>query len=216
MSNLIARNLSQNGKKLLDIGCGDGSFIIKFEKCCMLFGVDISQKAVEKAKKAGISAFKVDVSCEKLPFNDEFFDIVYMGDVIEHLINPDHAVHEVGRVVKSKGFLVLSTPNLASWLNRLLLFLGMQPMFSEVSTVRHFGRLHMRKIQMGHSTPVGHLRLFTNRALKEFLSYHRFKVMKVEGAPYLELPSSVLNTVDRILSAIPSLASITIVVAQKM
>jgi len=137
---LITNKINRRGrKKILDIGCGDGSFIIKFKKYCELFGVDISSKANKIAKEAGVDAYKVDVSCEKLPFEDESFDIVYMGDVIEHLLNPDFAINEVARVIKSNGFLVLSTPNLASWLNRLLLLLGMQPRFSEVSRVTLFG-----------------------------------------------------------------------------
>jgi 2-polyprenyl-3-methyl-5-hydroxy-6-metoxy-1,4-benzoquinol methylase len=87
-----------------------------------------------------MNAYELDVSSERLPFQDGYFDVVYMGDVIEHLTNPDFAINEVARVIKTNGFLVLSTPNLACWLNRLLLLLGMQPLFSEVSTAKTFGR----------------------------------------------------------------------------
>jgi len=127
-------------KRILDIGCGDGSFIIQFKKHCETFGVDISRRAIKMAKEAGINAYELDVSSERLPSQDEYFDIVYMGDVIGHLTNPDFAINEVARVIKTNGFLVLSTPNLAYWLNRLLLLLGMQPLFSEVSTVKTLGK----------------------------------------------------------------------------
>lgn len=207
---LITNEISRRGrKKILDIGCGDGSFIIRFKKYCEVFGVDVSRRAIKIAKEAGIDAYTVDVSCEKLPFEDEYFDIVYMGDVIEHLVNPDFAINEAARVIKSNGFLVLSTPNLASWLNRLLLLLGMQPLFSEVSTIRNFGRLGR-----SGSFPVGHLRLFTYEALKEFLIYYRFKIINVVGANYEGL-SKLLSKIDRIFSKIPSLSSIVIVIARK-
>ena len=207
---LITNEISRRGrKKILDIGCGDGSFIIRFKKYCEVFGVDISRRAIKIAKGAGIDAYTVDVSCEKLPFEDEYFDIVYMGDVIEHLVNPDFAINEAARVIKSNGFLVLSTPNLASWLNRLLLLLGMQPLFSEVSTIRNFGRLGR-----SGSFPVGHLRLFTYEALKEFLTYYRFKIINVVGANCEGL-SKLLSKIDRIFSKFPSLSSIVIVVARK-
>ena len=196
-------------KKILDIGCGDGSFVVKFKKYCEVFGVDISSRAIKIAKEAGVNAYKANVSCEKLPFEDGYFDVVYMGDVIEHLVNPDLAINEAARVIKSNGFLVLSTPNLASWLNRLLLLLGMQPLFSEVSTVRSFGRLGRPS-----SFPVGHLRLFTHEALKEFLTYYRFKIVNVVGAPCEGLPT-VLSKIDKIFSKFPSLSSIVIVVAHK-
>jgi methionine biosynthesis protein MetW len=208
---LIAREIA-NGRKrrFLDIGCGDGSFIITFKKHCETFGVDISQNAIKMAKEAGINAYKVDVSSQKLPFHDEYFDIIYMGDVIEHLTNPDFAINEVYRVLKQNGFLVLSTPNLASWINRLLLLLGMQPLFSEVSTAKTFGR----GPKSYDYFPVGHLRLFTYKALKEFLTYYRFNIVKVEGANYEGLPKILVN-IDRIFSKIPSLSSTIILIANK-
>jgi ubiquinone/menaquinone biosynthesis C-methylase UbiE len=197
-------------KRILDIGCGDGSFIIKFKKHCETFGVDISQNAIKIAKEAGISTYELDVSCEKLPFQDEYFDIIYMGDVIEHLINPDFAINEVARVIKTNGFLVLSTPNLASWLNRLLLLLGMQPLFSEVSTSKTFGR----GPKSYDFYPVGHLRIFTYKALKEFLTYYHFNIVKVKGANYEGLPK-VLADIDKIFSKIPQLSSNVIMIARK-
>ena len=210
--NLITDEINhKEKKKILDIGCGDGSFIIKFKKHCETFGVDISWNAIKMAKEVGINAYHVDVSSEKLPFQDEYFDIIYMGDVIEHLTNPDFAINEVIRVTKTNGFLVLSTPNLAWWLNRLLLLLGMQPLFSEVSTVKTFGR-GPRSYDF---FPVGHLRLFTYKALKEFLTYYHLKIVRAEGAHYDALPK-ILSNIDKVFSKIPSLSSNVIVIARKM
>lgn len=210
---LIAnKSIHKERKKILDVGCGDGSFIVKFKECCEVFGIDISEKAVNTAKEAGINAYRVDVSCEKLPFESKYFDIVYMGDLIEHLVNPDFVVREVVRTIRLDGFLVLSTPNLASWLNRLLLLLGMQPLFSEVSTSKNFGRPKTQRRQ--DYVPIGHLRLYTYRALKEFLSYYRFRVVNAKGAPCERLPK-VLARLDKFFSKFPSLSSIIIIVASK-
>jgi methionine biosynthesis protein MetW len=213
INNLVSKKTSHVARsKVLDIGCGDGSFIARFEKRCRIFGVDVSYKAVEMAKEAGVSAYRSDVSRERLPFDDEYFDLVYMGDVIEHLIDPDFAINEVVRVTKPNGFLIISTPNLASWLNRLLLLLGFQPLFSEVSTIRDFGRprTHGKRSYL----PVGHIRLFTLLALKEFLAYYGFRIAEVRGSG-CELHSRVLDTIDNIFAKIPTLASIIIVVARK-
>lgn len=211
MLDLITNKIASGRKnRILDIGCGDGSFIVQFKKHCETFGVDISQNAAKMAKEAGINAYKADVSSQRLPFQDEYFDLIYMGDVIEHLTNPDFAINEVARVIKTNGFLVLSTPNLASWINRLLLLLGMQPLFSEVSTVKTFGR-GPRSYDF---FPVGHLRLFTYKALKEFLTYYRFNIVKVEGANYEGLPKA-LAIIDKIFSRIPGLSSTVIIIALK-
>lgn len=46
-----------------------------------------------------------------LPYEDAFFDTVYLGEVFEHFYNPGFVLKEVGRVLKSDGVLVLDTPN---------------------------------------------------------------------------------------------------------
>jgi methionine biosynthesis protein MetW len=209
---ITSKIAGERKSKILDIGCGDGSFIAKFRDRCKLFGIDISAKAVKLAEKAGVSAYRSDISSERLPFEDECFDLVYMGDIIEHLINPDFAITETARVMKPSGFLVLSTPNLASWLNRLLLLVGFQPLSSEVSTAMNFGRPNTHR--GCDNVPVGHLRLFTFRALKEFLAYYSFRIVRVRGASS-QMRTKVLSEVDKVLSRIVPLASIVIVVACK-
>lgn len=57
-----------------------------------------------------------------LPYSDEFFDTVYMGELIEHLGNPLHALSEIYRVLKPGGVLILDTPNAYS-LRRIFRFL---------------------------------------------------------------------------------------------
>jgi ubiquinone/menaquinone biosynthesis C-methylase UbiE len=208
---LLRHEIGSGGPKaILDLGCGDGRFISQFEEFCQVYGVDISQNAVRLAREAGVNAQRVDASTERLPFENGYFDLIYMGDIIEHLVDPDFATNEAARVMKPTAFLVLSTPNLASWLNRVLLLLGIQPLYSEVSTVEVFERGRHKS----DSRPVGHLRLFTLGTLKRFLNYYRFEVTKIKGSPGDSLPR-VLSTLDRLFSGIPSLSSIVIVVAHK-
>ena len=94
-----------------------------------------------------------------------------MSELIEHLVDTDAAVEEARRVLRPGGILLLSTPNLAAWFNRGLLGLGIQPVFSEVSLRGIYGR-------PGHEV-VGHLRLFTRRALVEFLTARGFACERV-------------------------------------
>lgn len=198
----------QEIRRILDVGCGDGSLIANLSDRDDLFGVDISRKAVDLARQAGIDARLADVSCEKLPFEDGFFDIVYMGDVIEHLVNPDFAMEEVSRVLKPERYLVVSTPNLGSWLNRLLLLAGYQPRFTEVSAIRHFGGMKRQDL-----VPVGHLRIFTYKALREFLLYHGFTILQARGSASEGLPNLAEKT-DLLMSRLPSLASTLVFLAK--
>jgi hypothetical protein len=102
--------------------------------------------------------------------------------------------------------LLLSTPNLAAWFNRGLIGLGIQPVFSEVSLRGIYGR-------PGHEV-VGHLRLFTRRALVEFLTDRGFECELVQGAPYHDVPK-LLRPLDRWLCGWPSMASILLVQARR-
>jgi 2-polyprenyl-3-methyl-5-hydroxy-6-metoxy-1,4-benzoquinol methylase len=104
-------------------------------------------------------------------------------EVIEHLLNPDHMLREARSVLRSGGSLVISTPNLASWVNRLALLLGYQPYNAEISTEIVVGVPWRART---FSKPSGHIRPFTLRALIGLLQYHGFKVAKVKGAPGVE------------------------------
>lgn len=163
--------------KVLDIGCGDGSFSMLVKDYLTnpeLYGVDISEEAVLIALNRGVHAYQVNVDKETLPFENEFFDGVFCGEVIEHLYDPDHLLDEIYRVLRKKGICVLTTPNLASWYNRIFLLLGYQPLFTEVS-LRH---------GVGHPfpfLPFGHIRAFTLRALSELARIHKFKIVSKIG-----------------------------------
>ena len=62
-----------------------------------------------------------------------------MLEVIEHLASPDNMIVEVYRILKIGGYLIISTPNLGNWVNRLTMLLGCQPYNVEVSATHVFG-----------------------------------------------------------------------------
>ena len=104
-------------ERILDVGCGDGNFTVLIAKACKakeVYGIEISEKGVELARKNGIKCYQLDVDAEDFPFEDNFFDAVTALELIEnHLYDPDHFLEEVHRVLKPNGIFVLSTPNLA-------------------------------------------------------------------------------------------------------
>jgi SAM-dependent methyltransferase len=193
---------------ILDLGCGDGSALAaaaaqnakhKFA------GIDWSADAVRLARQQRLTVVRGGVD-RRLPFADGQADVVIMSELIEHLVDPDGAVAEVRRVLRPGGDLLLSTPNLAAWYNRGLLAVGIQPVFSEVSLHAVFGR-------PGHVV-AGHLRLFTRRALTEFLAASGFRCVTVAGARYHDVPRP-LGPLDRAFCRWPSAASILLVHARK-
>jgi SAM-dependent methyltransferase len=194
---------------IIDLGCGDGSALaIAAERnpAHRFAGIDWSGDALRQAQAAGLTVVRASVSGGSLPVADGAADVVIMSELIEHLVDPDGAVAEARRILRPGGSLLLSTPNLAAWYNRGLLAFGIQPIFSEVSLRGVFGR--------PGRVVAGHLRLFTRRALTEFLTASGFRCVTVTGARYHDVPRP-LAPLDRAFCRWPSAASILLVHARK-
>lgn len=164
-------------ERVLDLGCGDGSFAARLSKVISvksIHGIDRSPEAVQLALDKGVDAHLVDLDEQDIPFPDGYFDAIFAGEIIEHVFDPDRLLSEANRVLKDGGVLVITTPNLSSWFNRLFLLFGYQPLFMDVSP-RH---------STGHPFsfgPFGHVRLFTLRALLELLKLHGFRPTHIDG-----------------------------------
>jgi len=102
--------------KVLDIGCGNGGYLsVLKESGWKVYGLDFSQKAVNFAKnKRGLTRVKQG-NAETLKYPDNFFDLVTMNHLIEHLSNPKKALIEAKRVLKKGGILAITTPNYSSF-----------------------------------------------------------------------------------------------------
>lgn len=100
---------------VLDVGCGTGLFMkhIINVGCTQCFGVDGHTDFAHLAIKRGYKEVRQieDLNVDKLPFEDEKFDVVVCKDVFEHLLNPMHAVSEIKRVLKPGGIFLLHVPN---------------------------------------------------------------------------------------------------------
>ena len=171
-----------------------------------VIGVDWSQDALRRARTRIPYAVRGELTGGGLPFAAGSADAVLFSEVVEHLVDPDAALDEIRRILRPGGHLMLSTPNLAAWYNRGLLLAGVQPVFSEVSLRGIHGR--------PGKEVVGHLRLYTARALKEFVAASGFTVVRLEGAPFHGVPRP-LRPLDRLACARPQLASILLLHARR-
>jgi SAM-dependent methyltransferase len=192
---------------ILDVGCGDGlatGIAAELNPGNHFVGLDWSADALRQAGVRGL--IRVRGSVDTVPIASSTVDVVIMSELIEHLVDTDAAVEEAWRVLKPGGTLLLSTPNLAAWYNRVLLACGVQPVFSEVSLRGIYGRPGRQ--------PAGHLHLFTRRAITALLAAHGFGAIGVSAAPYDDVPR-ILRPLDRAFCAWPSAASILLVRARK-
>lgn len=113
---ILAQRYGQRGARLLEIGSGLGHLAGRLENHFHTFAVDVNLWALKQSLQVAGCTLYVLSSAEEIPFADESFDIVIIKHVVEHLQRPGNAIAEIGRVTKSGGILILSTPNLASLL----------------------------------------------------------------------------------------------------
>lgn len=97
------------GKRILDAGTGDG-YMLSEIKCGELWGIDISALRLERAaKRVGHAILRrEDLNNTKIESN--FFDGIICADVLEHMRTPANAIHEIIRICKPNGFIVLCLP----------------------------------------------------------------------------------------------------------
>lgn len=123
---LFAAAVGGPGKAVLDLGCRAGALSQHFLTGNEVTGVDVDEHALEHAARRGLRTVWGDVE-EPLPFEDETFDAVVAGEILEHVRFPDEVVAEIRRVLKPGGVVVGSVPNAFRLKNRLKFLLGRPP-----------------------------------------------------------------------------------------
>jgi SAM-dependent methyltransferase len=104
-------------KVVLDAGCGRGFYLKAlsyFSFIKKIYGIDINKKYLEIAKRINNDPRVVikHGSIYNLPFSDNFFDLIICSEVLEHLKNDGLALKELKRVLKPKGRLIITVPNI--------------------------------------------------------------------------------------------------------
>jgi SAM-dependent methyltransferase len=99
---------------ILDIGAGTGLFLSAFkDKKWDTSGVEFSKDAVKFAKKMyGLSIKQGDLM--DIKFKEQSFDVVTMNNVLEHLYDPKKTLEKVDVLLKPKGIVVITVPNIYS------------------------------------------------------------------------------------------------------
>jgi SAM-dependent methyltransferase len=196
-----------NPDSLIDIGCGDGSLLLRYLKknpreFC---GVEGAPSLKEQAEKRGIKVFSCDLN-GRWPFEDCKFDVVFSSQVIEHLHNTRLFVEEAYRVLKPGGVAIVTSENLCSLLNCLALCLGYTP-FSLMQTCgRYLGNplgLHYNE-PISEPLPIdhpafagvsGHIRVLTVRQAKELFALAGFEV-NARSVSILPLPDGLSRLLE--------------------
>lgn len=113
-------------QRVLDCGCGGGEFglALKRRGAKEVCGIEIVERAYVFAKQNLDDALLGSIEQMELPWDDEHFDCVVFGDVLEHLIDPVAALKKVSRVLAPDGVIVISIPNIRFWQQVMMLANG--------------------------------------------------------------------------------------------
>ena len=104
----------QGQGRILDIGCGSGLSLLLLKSIGWeVYGVEVNKFACNYAAKIGVNIFWGEL--EKANFAPEFFDVIKITHVLEHLPSPDLAFAQMKRILKPGGTIYLETPNLKSF-----------------------------------------------------------------------------------------------------
>ena len=163
----VAERLVRPGHRLLDVGCGDGTFSgLVSKRFQEVHGVDFSEVALARAAALGVITRQADLDKQGLPYPDESFDHVVCLDVIEHVIDPVHLLSECRRVLARRGFLLLTTINMRYL--KFVLSLAVRGRFPRTS-----GDLTLYD--------GGHIHYFTGRDLVELMRAQALDVVQRRG-----------------------------------
>lgn len=175
---------ANEGRSLLDIGCGNGQFLAQMKELGWnVFGIEPDSKAARIAREHfGLEIFQGTLEKAKFPANS--FDVITMDNVIEHVPDPINLLTECRRILKSGGKLVVITPNIHSLGRRL---------FSK---------------EWLHFDPPRHLFLFSPKSMSICIDRAKLKVQKLWTTPktarWILTTNRLIKRKDKLSNGSPS------------
>ena len=144
----IISQIIQNNKRVLDIGCGDGTLMeyLKNNQKNDVRGLEPKKDLVQICIAKGLSVIEGDAEKELVQFPEKSFDYVVLSQTLQAFLNPEEVLRQLLRIGKQT---IISIPNFGYWKVRLhLLFKGTMPITKNLPNEWYnTPNLHMCTIQ---------------------------------------------------------------------
>jgi 2-polyprenyl-3-methyl-5-hydroxy-6-metoxy-1,4-benzoquinol methylase len=168
------------GGRVLDVGSSSGYLAEPLaERGNVVVGLELDQEAARAAEAFCERVLVGDVETMELALEPASFDVVLLGDVIEHLRDPVAALARLRPLLRPGGRLVLSTPNIANWAIRLSLLAGRW---------RYTDRGILDR---------SHTHLFTHATLAETIERAGYRVVRIDYTVPVPGDSDLLDSLGR-------------------
>ena len=123
----VISKINKNNKRVLDIGCGDGTlmeYLKKYQKNDVR-GLEPQKNLAQKCISKGLPVIEGDAEKDLLQFPKKSFDYVILSQTLQAFINPEKVLEELLRIGKQT---IVTIPNFGYWKVRYhLLFKGTMP-----------------------------------------------------------------------------------------
>jgi SAM-dependent methyltransferase len=152
--------------RILEVGSAPFILTLALEKIgYRVVGLDIDpDRFIHVITNNKLDVRGLNIEKEPLPFPDETFELILFNEIFEHLrINPIATMTEMRRVLKSKGSLFLSTPNLRSLRGIWMLVFHHKGGHVRPDIYEEYKKLEL----FGH---MGHVREYTAKEVSTFLA----------------------------------------------
>ena len=109
---MILAQIPTDASTILEAGCGEGILLEKLLKKyphSEVSGLDIDEENITICRKYNLPVIAGDLT--DIPWEDQYFDVITLIEVIEHLPEPEKAIMELSRILKQGGRLIVLFPN---------------------------------------------------------------------------------------------------------
>src|SRR5258708_496705 len=156
-----------NGKRVLEVGCSTGFMSrLMVERNCIVTGIEVDAEAADEARRYCEDVHVLDLNtCDWIGnIHKKAFDVVLLGDVLEHLSDPARVLLQMADLLTGDGSLVISLPNVVHWATRLGILIG-QFDYQSSGTLDHT-----------------HLRFFTLKTARELIESVGYRIIRFHPA----------------------------------